>query len=139
MNLGAGFVIASAGPHEVAVLPLDLRRRQLLGQPQTGFLFRQRLILPNAALDLPGRRHQAGGVMPGDAQPVNPDAVFDALANRLGADLVEAVQKNRVDATGRVLDLRAVPWLHHDRIVTDANRGALRDDVQRRAVAVGWK
>src|SRR5262249_14190808 len=65
------------------------------------------------------------------------DAVLDALAQRLGGDLGEAVQHQRLDAAHGVLALGLVARADDEGVAADADLGALGDDVQGGAVAVG--
>ena len=72
-------------------------------------------------------------------QPVNADAVFDARAQRLGGDLREAVQQNGIDAANGVFGFGLIAWPDDEAVAAAADLGALGDDVEGRAVAVGRK
>ncbi len=135
-HLAARFVVAAGGPQQVAVLPLDPRLHQRLGQAQAGGLVGQGAVLPQPPLHLAGRGRQAGGVVAGRRQPVDADAVLDALAQRLRRHLGEAVQQQHLDAADGVLALRLVARPHHQGVAADADLGGVGHDVQRRAVAV---
>ena len=130
---------AARGPQQIAMLTFDLGVDQRLRQTQAGRLVGQRAILADAPLHLAGRRHQAGGVVAAGRQPVNADAMFDATAKRLRGELREAVQQNGIDAADGMFGFGLVARPDHEAVAAATDLGALGDDVQGRAVAVGRK
>ncbi len=63
--------------------------------------------------------------------------MFDAAAQRLGGSLREAVEQNGIDAADRVLGFGLVARPDHEAVAAATDLGALGDDVQGGAVAVG--
>jgi hypothetical protein len=92
LDIGSPFVVAPAGPHQVAILAFDFSGGDLLRQAQAGVFGSQGLILADAALHLAGRRNDASRMVPRHAEPVDADAVFHTLADGLCTDLRETVQ-----------------------------------------------
>ena len=121
------------------MLTFDLGVNQRLRQTQARRLVRQRAILADAALDLTRCRREAGRVLAADGQPVDADAMFDAAAQRLGGQLRETVEQNGIDAAHGVFGFGLVARTDHEAVAAATDLGALGDDVQGRAVAVGRK
>ena len=74
-----------------------------------------------------------------DGHPVDADAMFDAAAQRLGGQLRETVEQNGIDAAHGVFGFGLVARTDHEAVAAATDLGALGDDVQGRAVAVGRK
>src|SRR6185437_14613282 len=121
------------------MLTFDLGVNQRLRQTQARLLIRQRAILADAALYLAGRWNNAGGMVSAGREPVNADAMLDATTQRLGGELRKTVEQNGIDAANGVLGFRLVARADHETVAAATDLGALGNDVEGRAVAVGRK
>jgi hypothetical protein len=78
-------------------------------------------------------------VIAAGGKPVNGDAMFDAAAQRLGGQLREAVEQHAIDAANGMFGFGLIARPHHETVAAAPDLGALGDDVEGRAVAVGRK